>query len=52
MNFIHTHQRTALFLDEWAQYAQLVIPVFFFWNARNELQKSVTGLLRSMLYQT
>jgi Tfp pilus assembly pilus retraction ATPase PilT len=42
---IHKH------LHIWAGHGKLVFISFFFWRAGISLQKSVLGLLRSMLYQ-
>jgi hypothetical protein len=51
MSYISTDPRTRAALERWAQPYRLTIPVFFFWNAGSELQKTTVGLLRSLLFQ-
>ena len=51
MSYISTDPRTRIALGRWAQPYRLTIPVFFFWNAGSELQKTTVGLLRSLLFQ-
>ena len=51
MSYISTDSRTRTALERWAQPYRLTIPVFFFWNAGSELQKTTVGLLRSLLFQ-
>lgn len=43
--------RTRQGLDRWRGDCQLCIFKFFFWRAGSELQRSILGLLRSLLYQ-
>ncbi|KAI3325792.1 hypothetical protein HD806DRAFT_457084 [Xylariaceae sp. AK1471] len=38
-------------LEEWSQGHRLHILSFFFWRPGTQLQKSITGLLRSLLYE-
>lgn len=51
MNHIYTHKRRLELLREWCSTPQLLTPAFFFWNSGKSLQKSVDGLLRSLLHQ-
>ena len=51
MNFIRDDPRTKEGLQQWAGTKDLIMPVFFFWRAGTEWQKSISGLLRSLLYQ-
>ena len=51
MNHICNHSRTLELLREWCSDRRLLTPTFFFWNAGNRLQKSIDGLLRSLVYQ-
>ncbi|KAI1172834.1 hypothetical protein F4777DRAFT_581506 [Nemania sp. FL0916] len=51
MAHIVNDHRTRRELDTWRNGNELVILSFFFWRAGSELQKSITGLLRSLLYQ-
>ena len=51
MNHICTHSRTLELLREWGVNRRLLTPTFFFWNAGSRLQKSIDGLLRSLVYQ-
>ncbi|KAJ9498445.1 hypothetical protein H2202_006132 [Exophiala xenobiotica] len=50
MNFISKDKRTRQFLRQWCATEPLVLS-FFFWKAGSPLQRSVQGLLRSLLYQ-
>ena len=52
MSFIEQDDRTATALQQWAgSNANLLMPSFFFWESGTEKQKSVEGLLQSLLYQ-
>lgn len=51
MNQICNHSRRLELLGEWQSQRRLLTPTFFFWSAGNRLQKSVDGLLRSLIYQ-
>ena len=51
MNYICNHSRRLELLGQWCSDRRLLTPTFFFWNAGTRLQKSVDGLLRSLLYQ-
>ena len=51
MKFILQDPRTEKALLKWAGQANLLVASFFFWNAGSELQKSQTGLIRSLLHQ-
>jgi hypothetical protein len=50
MNFICTDERTKTHLLQWRSEDPIIL-TFFFWNAGSTLQKSSSGLLRSLLYQ-
>lgn len=51
MAFIVNNSRTRTELEVWSQGHQLHILSFFFWRPGTPLQKSILGLLRSLLYQ-
>ena len=51
MKFIVHENQTSQLLDKWKQDGELLIISFFFWRPGSALQKSATGLLRSLLYQ-
>ena len=51
MNHICNHSRRLELLGEWCSNRRLLTPTFFFWNAGTRLQKSIDGLLRSLVYQ-
>jgi len=49
MNYLEADSRTGSYLKRWAGTSQLIVGSFYFWYAGNELQKSQTGLIRSIL---
>lgn len=51
MSFLVQHPRTLGLLEQWAG-DEVLMPAFFFWKAGTALQKTIAGLLRSLLYQT
>ena len=51
MNFICQDPRTEGALRVWSGINEVFIPKFFFWNPGTLLQKSLAGLLRSLIYQ-
>ncbi|XXG97497.1 Coproporphyrinogen-III oxidase [Hypoxylon texense] len=52
MKFLCEDPRTTELLESWASPRRLVTANYFFWNmAKNKLQKSQEGLLRSLIYQ-
>lgn len=51
MNYICTHKRRVELLKEWCSTRRLLTPMFFFWNSGSLLQKSIDGLLRSLIHQ-
>ncbi|KAI9688281.1 MAG: hypothetical protein M1820_010293 [Bogoriella megaspora] len=51
MRFISGHPRTKKMLKEWAKSSSVFILQFYFWSAGVNLQKSVQGLLRSLIHQ-
>jgi len=51
MSFIESDKRTEDALKIWSGSHELYIFSFFFWRPGSDLQKSITGLLQSLLYQ-
>jgi hypothetical protein len=51
MSFITNDQRTLQALESWTGQRPVHIIQFFFWRPGSPLQRSVPGLLRSLLYQ-
>ena len=51
MKYILNSERTPQLLADWEKGTDLIVVSFFFWSAGMALQKSCTGLLRSLLYQ-
>ncbi|GLB08902.1 hypothetical protein AtubIFM57258_004811 [Aspergillus tubingensis] len=52
MKFLAGHEQTQQHLRTWSGDNKLVLASFYFWSAaKDSLQKSQTGLLRSILYQ-
>ena len=51
MNYICENEQTRELLRQWSGRKKLLTPTFFFWNAGSDQQKSVDGMLRSLLYQ-
>ncbi|GAM90424.1 hypothetical protein ANO11243_084670 [Dothideomycetidae sp. 11243] len=51
MRLIAKHKQTSASLNEWAAGAPLIVIAFFFWTGGSVLQRSQTGLLRSLLHQ-
>lgn len=51
MNYICSHERRLELLQEWSPNRQLLTPSFFFWNSGSRQQKTIDGLLRSLIYQ-
>ena len=51
MKFLIDEERTVQLLDAGRANQELLVISFFFWSAGNDLQRSATGLLRSLLYQ-
>lgn len=52
MSFIANDERTLQALESWSGQRPVHIIKFFFWRPGSPLQRSVPGLLRSLLYQT
>ncbi|KAE8333757.1 hypothetical protein BDV39DRAFT_198669 [Aspergillus sergii] len=50
MKFLYNHPRTRQELEHWAGDRKLVFANFFFWKPGHELQKSIKGLLQSILH--
>ncbi|KAG7404039.1 hypothetical protein Forpe1208_v015750 [Fusarium oxysporum f. sp. rapae] len=50
MRFLYMHPCTEAKLTEWAGEKKLVLAQFFFWKPGTDLQKSISGLYRSILY--
>ena len=51
MKYILNSDWTSRLLANWEKGTDLIVISFFFWNPGMALQKSCTGLLRSLLYQ-
>ena len=51
MNFICQDSRTDAALKIWSGTNEVFKPSFFFWSPGSQLQKSLAGLLRSLIYQ-
>ena len=51
MKHIPEHSSLKLHLQAWAPHDKILVSKFFFWRAGSGLQKSASGLLRSLLYQ-
>ncbi|KAE9368850.1 hypothetical protein N431DRAFT_65065 [Stipitochalara longipes BDJ] len=51
MKYIYSHPRTTQALTRWAGDTTLVQACFYFWAAGTPFQKSIEGLLRSLLFQ-
>ncbi|KAL8680047.1 MAG: hypothetical protein Q9186_003727 [Xanthomendoza sp. 1 TL-2023] len=51
MKYIVGDERTKELLEAWKGQNELLLVSFFFWSTGSDLQKSSTGLLRSILYQ-
>jgi hypothetical protein len=49
MKFIKNHKKTRIMLQKWSGSEQLVVASFFFWRAGTSMQRSYTGLLRTLL---
>ena len=52
MKFICSHERTEAELKEWAGQKKLVFAPFYFWKSEDEIQMSLEGLYRSILFIT
>ncbi|KAI1750291.1 hypothetical protein F4782DRAFT_548774 [Xylaria castorea] len=50
MKYIANHDETRRSLEAWAGAKKLIIASHYFWNAGTNMQKSQTGLYRSLLY--
>ncbi|OAL43080.1 hypothetical protein IQ07DRAFT_473640, partial [Pyrenochaeta sp. DS3sAY3a] len=50
MKFLVRHKATKEALRQWSQGKDLLIPSYYFWNQGTPLQKSFTGMLRSLLH--
>lgn len=51
MKYIARHQLLRPLLQKWAAHCEVLIATFFFWHAGSPLQKSLEGVLRSLLRQ-
>ncbi len=51
MNHICSYNRRLELLQEWSSHRRLLTPSFFFWNSGSRQQKTIDGLLRSLIYQ-
>ncbi|KAH6976424.1 hypothetical protein BKA56DRAFT_733254 [Ilyonectria sp. MPI-CAGE-AT-0026] len=50
MKFLASHERTKTEAKKWAGDKKVVISSFFFWKSGQDLQRSIRGLCRSLLY--
>jgi len=50
MKFLEDHLETKKALQQWSKRSLLVKSSFYFWHSGSELQKSLLGLLQSLLY--
>ncbi|KAM0244909.1 hypothetical protein ACHAP5_005815 [Fusarium lateritium] len=50
MKLLCTHPQSRVQLQKWAGSHSILISKFFFWNPGSDLQKSLDGLYRSLLY--
>ena len=51
MSFVCQDPRTEAALKSWSGTSETFMPTFFFWDPGTQLQKSMLGLLRSLIYQ-
>ncbi|EMR65090.1 putative nacht and ankyrin domain protein [Eutypa lata UCREL1] len=51
MRFLELDERTNEYLRVWSGDCQLLTAGFYFWNSGTELQMSIYGLFRSLIYQ-
>ncbi|KAK1847161.1 hypothetical protein CCHR01_10206 [Colletotrichum chrysophilum] len=51
MKYIFDHSQTRKLLKEWAGKKRLVMAKHFFWRTGNKLQRSIVGLLRTLLFE-
>ena len=51
MNYLYHNERTLGLLRVWSRTKTVLRPKYFFWSAGTTLEKSIEGLLRSLLYQ-
>lgn len=52
MHFIENDERLERHLKQWSGGRSLTILQFFFWRPGSDLQKSIAGMLRSLLHQS
>ncbi|KAI9693968.1 MAG: hypothetical protein M1822_003239 [Bathelium mastoideum] len=50
MKFVSNHPKTMTYLKEWAGLNELITTQYYFWNSGATLQKSLEGLLRTLLF--
>ncbi len=51
MKFLTNHHSVKRHLSNWIGSSPVIVATFYSWNAGTELQKSQSGLLRTLLYQ-
>ncbi|KAH0429860.1 hypothetical protein CcaCcLH18_08142 [Colletotrichum camelliae] len=51
MKFIFDHPKTKALLEEWAGGRTLIMAKHFFWRTGNKLQRSIVGLLRTLVFE-
>jgi hypothetical protein len=52
MRYIYNHSQTSSLLKTWAHPREPTLASFFFWNSGTLEQRSQSGLLRALLYET
>ncbi|KAH7313718.1 hypothetical protein B0I35DRAFT_435724 [Stachybotrys elegans] len=51
MKFISSHDKTKRKLEQWAYPKQVQMAHYYFWASGSQLQRSQTGLLRSLIFE-
>ena len=51
MSFLRQDDRTQASLNVWSETKMLLMPRFYFWTGGTFLEKSIEGLLRSLIWQ-
>ncbi|KAL9087594.1 MAG: hypothetical protein Q9159_003544 [Coniocarpon cinnabarinum] len=51
LKFVAQHDETSAHLQQWSSGKNVILAKFFFWSAGTKLEKSTTGMLRSLVLQ-
>lgn len=51
MKFLSDEPKTASMLSQWAHPTKAILASHFFWNAGTDMQKSLLGLLKNLVYE-